>query len=102
MERAGTGLKKIVAQALSKAAPEDAAVLAWPLVCGTAVAEKTQALALADGVLQVQVPDAGWRNQLQGFVPHYLEALDRIAGGKVERIEFVLADRKQSQRAGQA
>lgn len=94
MERAGTGLKKIVAQALSKAPPEEAAVLAWPLVCGTAVADKTRALALSEGVLQVQVPDAGWRNQLQGFVPHYLGALNRIAGGKVERIEFVLPARK--------
>jgi hypothetical protein len=99
MERAATGLKKIVAEALSKAPPEDAAVLAWPLVCGTAVADKTRALQLAGGVLQIQVPDAGWRNQLNGFVPHYLDALNRIAGGKVERLEFVLAGRKDSQRA---
>lgn len=102
MERAGTGLKKIVAEALSKAPPEDSAVLAWPLVCGTAVADKTRALALQAGVLQVQVPDAGWRNQLNGFALHYLEALNRIAGGKVDRIEFVLAGRKESQRAGHA
>lgn len=102
MERAGTGLKKIVAEALSKAPPEDAAVLAWPLVCGAAVAGKTQALALAAGVLQVQVPDAGWRSQLQGFVPHYLDALNRIAGGSVERIEFVLPARKEARRAGPA
>jgi len=102
MERAGTGLKKIVAEALSKAPPEEAAVLAWPLVCGTAVADKTRALALDAGILQVQVPDAGWRNQLNGFALHYLEALNRIAGGKVERIEFVLPERKPSQRAGQA
>ena len=91
MERAATGLRKIVAEALAKAPPEEAAVLAWPLVCGTAVADKTQALELVEGALRVQVPDAGWRNQLFGFVPHYLEALNRIAGGKVERIEFVLA-----------
>jgi hypothetical protein len=102
MERAGTGLKKIVAEALSKAPPEEAAVLAWPLVCGTAVADKTQALELAEGILKVQVPDAGWRNQLHGFAPHYLEAVNRIAGGKVEKIEFVLAGRKDSQRASQA
>ena len=102
MERAATGLKKIVAEALSKAPPEEAAVLAWPLVCGTAVADKTRALRLEAGVLQVQVPDAGWRNQLNGFALHYLEALNRIAGGKVERLEFVLAGRKQNDRAEQA
>jgi hypothetical protein len=84
-------LRKIVAEALAKAPPEEAAVLAWPLVCGTAVAEKTQALALVEGVLRIQVPDAGWRNQLFGFMPHYLEAINRIAAGKVARIEFVLA-----------
>jgi hypothetical protein len=91
MERASTGLKKIVEQALSKAPPEEAAVLAWPLVAGTAVAEKTRALELAGGVLRVEVPDSGWRNQLYGFTPHYLEALNRITGGKVERVEFVVA-----------
>lgn len=91
MERAATGLRKIVAEALAKAPPEESAVLAWPLVCGTAVADKTRALELAGGVLRIQVPDAGWRKQLHGFVPHYLNALNQIAGGKVERIEFVLA-----------
>jgi hypothetical protein len=102
MERAGTGMKKIVVEALSKAPPEEAAVLAWPLVCGTAVADKTRALELAAGVLSVQVPDAGWRSQLQGFMPHYLEAINRIAGGKVEKIAFVLHPRKETQRAEQA
>src|ERR1041384_1767187 len=102
MERAATGLKKIVAESLSKAPPEDAAVLACPVVCGPAVADKPRALALEAGVLQVQVPDAGWRNQLNGFALHYLEAINRIAGGKVERIEFVLPARKETQRAPQA
>ncbi len=97
MERAATGLRKIVAEALAKAPPEDAAVLAWPLVCGTAVADKTQALALVEGALRVQVPDAGWRNQLFGFVPHYREALNQIVGGKVERIEFVLAGERRKE-----
>jgi len=101
MERASTGLKKIVVEALSKAPPEDAAVLAWPLVCGTAVADKTKALALAEGVLRVEVPDAGWRKQLSGFLPHYLESLNRITNGKVERIEFVFPghERKEPKRS---
>ena len=90
-------MRKIVAEALAKAPPEEAAVLAWPLVCGTAVADKTQALALVEGALRIQVPDAGWRNQLFGFVPHYLEALNRIAAGKVERIEFVLAGERRKE-----
>ena len=105
MERASSGLKKIVIDALSKAPPEEAAVMAWPLVCGTAVAEKTKAVELADGVLRVEVPDPGWRNQLFGFLPHYLESLNRITHGNVERIEFVFAgekpagDKKEAKRA---
>ena len=100
MERAGTGLRKIVVDALSKAPAEEAAVLAWPLVCGTAVADKTKALELTEGVLRVEVPDAGWRNQLFGFLPHYLESLNRITNGKVERIEFVFpGDKRDSKRA---
>ena len=101
MERAGTGLRKIVVDALSKAPAEDAAVLAWPLVCGTAVADKTKAIELSAGVLRVEVPDAGWRKQLHGFLPHYLEALNRITNGKVERIEFVFVGetKKDAKRA---
>ncbi len=101
MERAATTLRKIVTDALSTAPPEDAAVLAWPLVCGTAVADKTRALELQGGTLRVEVPDAGWRKQLQGFAPHYLDAINRIAGGKVEKLEFVLAGdaRKEPQRS---
>jgi len=102
MEHARSGLQKIVADTLRRAPAEEAAVLAWPLVCGTAVADKTQAIDINDGVLHVQVPDAGWRNQLHGFALHYLEALNRIAGGKVERIEFVVPSRKETQRADQA
>jgi hypothetical protein len=101
MERAATTLRKIVTDALSTAPPEEAAVLAWPLVCGTAVAEKTRALELVEGTLRIQVPDAGWRNQLFGFVPHYLDAINRIAAGKVEKLEFVIAGdvRKEPRRA---
>src|SRR4051812_30731595 len=100
MERAASGLKKIVVEALSKAPAEESAVIAWPLVCGTAVAEKTRAIELAEGVLRVEVPDAGWRNQLFGFLPHYLESLNRTTNGKVERIEFVFAgDKKDAKRA---
>lgn len=101
MEAAGAGLRKIVVGALQKASVEDAAVLAWPLVCGTAVAEKTTALDFAEGVLRVQVPDAAWRKQLSGLLPHYVSGLNRIVDGKVRKVSFVLAAelKKEAQRA---
>ena len=90
MEHAGTGLQKIVADSIRRAPSQDAAVLAWPLVCGTAVADKTRALDFSDGVLSVQVPDATWRSQLMGLAPQYLAAVNQFVPQNVRRIAFVL------------
>ncbi len=90
MELAGAGLEKIVVSSLRRAPQSEAPLLAWPLVCGSAVAERTRALQFADAVLRVQVPDAGWKRELQSLAPRYLAVLNRYAGQKVERIEFVI------------
>ncbi len=95
MEHAGAGLQKIVGDALRRAPLEDAVVLAWPLVCGTAVAAKTQALDFKAGVLHVRVPDLAWRAQLTAFAPQYISALNELAGQPVRRIVFVLQDEKK-------
>ena len=92
MEHARAGLQKIVADTLRRAPAEEAAVLAWPLVCGTAVADKTQALDINDGELRVQVPDATWRNQLSGLAPQYLAAVNQFSSRNVRRIKFVLPE----------
>jgi hypothetical protein len=90
VEQAGTGLGKIVLDSLRRVPQGDAPLLAWPLVCGSVVAERTRALEFADAVLRVDVPDAGWKREMQGLAPRYLAALNRYAGQKVERIEFVI------------
>ena len=64
--------------------------MAWPLVCGSAVAERTRALSFLDGVLRVAVPDAGWRSELQMLAPRYLTAINRYTIQVVRRIEFVI------------
>jgi len=66
-------------------------LLAWPVVCGAAVAEKTKALSFVDGVLVVAVPDAAWRMQLQGMYQQYLAGLNQLAGKQVQNISFVVA-----------
>jgi hypothetical protein len=90
LEQAGAGLEKIVMGSLRRVPQSEAPLLAWPLVCGSAVAERTRALEFGNAVLRVEVPDAGWRRELQGLAPRYLAQLNRYAGQKVERIEFVI------------
>jgi hypothetical protein len=90
VEQAGTGLGKIVSDSLRRVPPGDAPLLAWPMVCGSVVAERTRAVEFAEAVLRVEVPDAGWKREMQGLAPRYLAALNRYAGQKVERIEFVI------------
>ena len=95
MEHAGGGLEKIVVGSLRRVPPAEAPLLAWPLVCGSVVADRTQALEFADAILRVEVPDAGWKREMQSLAPRYLVALNRYAGQKVERIEFVIRQEKQ-------
>ncbi len=90
MQQAGAGLEKILIGSLRRVPQAQAPVLAWPLVCGSAVAERTRALDFKDAVLRVEVSDAGWRREMQNLAPRYLAALNRYAGQRVERIEFVI------------
>jgi Dna[CI] antecedent, DciA len=96
MEQAGPGLEKIIAQSLRHAPPADAPVTAWPLVCGSAVAERTRALNFEDGVLRVAVVDAGWKSELQTLAPRYLAMMNRYVAQAVRRIEFVIGSLEHS------
>jgi predicted nucleic acid-binding Zn ribbon protein len=89
MEHAGVGLEKIVAQSLRLAPPAEAPLLAWPVVCGSAVAERTRAVSFQEGVLQVEVADARWKAELQSLAPRYLAMINRYTTESVRRIEFV-------------
>lgn len=99
LEPARLGYHRIVADILRRAPAEDAVRIAWQLVSGSQVAQRTTALDLQDGVLQVRVPDLTWRTQLSDFVPQYLVALNSMLGSKVQRIEFVLPEKKSAHRA---
>ena len=90
MEQAGSHLEKIVAQSLRQVPPAEAPLMAWPVVCGSAVAERTQALDFNDGVLRVGVADMGWKLELQALAPRYLAAINRYTTEIVRRIDFVV------------
>jgi predicted nucleic acid-binding Zn ribbon protein len=94
MQPAGLGLEKVLARSLRKAPADQAPLLAWPLACGSAVAGRTRAVNFADGVLRVEVPDAGWRKELQTLAPRYVAVVNRYVAENVARIEFVIAARK--------
>jgi hypothetical protein len=98
MEPARAGFHKIVADILRRAPAEDAAGIAWGLVCGRTVAGKTEVLEFRAGVLRVRVPDEAWRANLAGFVPGYIEMLNTMLSEKVETIEFVPPQRSPQKR----
>jgi hypothetical protein len=93
MEQIGSGLEKIVAATLRRAPAGEGPVLAWPLACGRAVAERTRALDFVQGILRVEVPDAGWRGELQALASQYLAMINRYVSASVVRIEFVLPEK---------
>jgi hypothetical protein len=90
MQQVKTGLEKIVAHSVRRAPADQGPVLAWPLACGRAVATRTSALDFVGGTLRVQVPNAGWRRELQSLAAQYLAVINRYASESVMRIEFVL------------
>jgi hypothetical protein len=90
MEPVRTGLRHIMRDLLHTRPAEEAAVLAWPLVCGKEVASRTQAVSFADGVLTVAVSDVSWRNQLQSFAPRYMTAYAELLGQTVKSVKFVV------------
>jgi hypothetical protein len=95
MERTRFGVNNMAALILRGTAPDEAVPLAWPLVCGTRVAQRTRAIAFSDGELTVEVPESAWRSELAGYLPHYLHQLKLTTGIAVEKIRFVVSHEKE-------
>jgi len=95
MRHASSTLRKIFAYTLHREGGDNAPVLAWPLVCGSKVAERTSAISYADGVLTVEVPDATWQQQLHSFNPQYLAALRQMSAQPVTAIKFVVKNQTE-------
>jgi len=88
MQSARQDLHAIAARVLKDTDPADAVVLAWPLVCGAAVADRARAVAFENETLRVAVPDKGWQLQLEAFNPQYLHRLSNLAGVAVKHISY--------------
>jgi ribosomal 50S subunit-associated protein YjgA (DUF615 family) len=90
MQPAGGELAKIMRELVRRAPAQDAPVMAWPAVCGQAVAARTRALQFAGGRLRVEVPDAVWRAQLAELESRYRGQFKLLLGREqVRQIEFV-------------
>jgi hypothetical protein len=91
MQSTRQNLQSLAARVLKNTAPEEAVLLAWPLVCGSSVAERATAIRFENGTLSVCVPDRGWQSQLYDFSAQYSEKLSRLTGVVVERIRYEVA-----------
>jgi Dna[CI] antecedent, DciA len=90
MNRASTALESVISKALHQAPAAESVLLAWPVACGSAVADRTRAVGFAGGVLRVEVADKGWQRELTALAPRYVAEINRFAAARVERVEFVV------------
>ena len=90
LNRASAGLDSIIAKSLRRVPADESALLAWPVACGSAVADRTRALSFVDGILLVEVADKGWQRELTALAPRYVAAINRYSAASVRRIEFVV------------
>jgi len=90
LNRVSAGLETVIAKALQRAPAADSVLLAWPIACGSAVADRTRPLSFSDGILRVEVADAGWRRELAHLAPRYLALINKYSSVSVKRIEFVV------------
>ncbi|MGH9673065.1 MAG: DciA family protein [Bryobacteraceae bacterium] len=90
MERAGRVLRRSSAGAY--VTTEEIAVAAWPAAAGKIIARHTDAKALVNGSLLVDVEDRLWQRQLRGLSGQILAKLEQVAGsGIVRGIDFRVA-----------
>lgn len=92
MEPVRSGLRNIMSDILRTRPAEEAVVLAWPLVCGREVAERTTIVNFADGKLTVNVSDQAWRAQLASFEQRYISEFGALLGPLVTEINFKAAN----------
>jgi len=96
MERVAANLEKVMGDALRRAPRGESVVLAWPLACGSAVADRTRVLGFSAGVLSVEVSDQDWRRELSRLASQYVAAINKYSRERVERIEFAVANQPRN------
>lgn len=67
---------------------EDRLAAAWPVACGTTMAEHGTILGYHDGEVRVEVPDGRWLRQMSSMRRQLEPELARVAGVRVTKIHF--------------
>lgn len=81
-------LKGSLRRSLGAMRDEDKLAAAWPVACGKAMAERGTVMGYADGVVEVQVADRAWLQQMMSMRGQLAGELARISGVKVCEIHF--------------
>ena len=70
--------------------PEDRLSAAWLVACGPALVDRSAVVGYANEILQVEVCDRAWLEQLRTVQKQLSTELTQIAGVKVAGIHFVV------------
>jgi predicted nucleic acid-binding Zn ribbon protein len=83
-------LRGSLARTLEGIRHEDRLAAAWTVACGRAMAEHGTVVAYENGVVRVEVSDPVWLRQMNALRSTLEREMARIAGVKVQAIEFYL------------
>ena len=75
-------------RSLRTLAEADRLSAAWTVACGRAMAERGEIMGFVDGVLEVEVADAQWLEQMEAMHGQLAGEVGRIAGVAVREIHF--------------
>jgi hypothetical protein len=81
-------LKLSLRRSLGALSEKDRLAVAWPVVCGRAMAERGVVVGYVDGVVRVQVEDGAWLRQWMSISVQLAGEMARIAGVRVSEIHF--------------
>lgn len=74
-----------------EAVPElDRLATAWTVACGRALAARGRVMGFANGIVEVEVEERAWLDQMNAMRPVLERELARIAGLRVGGIHFYL------------
>lgn len=77
-----------LARSLEALAEEDKLAAAWPVACGSAVAQRGIVTGYNEGVVRIQVVDEIWMQQMMSMRSQLTAELAKIAGVKLREIHF--------------
>jgi hypothetical protein len=81
-------MKKSLGRSLNSLSDEDKLAAAWPVACGKTMAERATVISYEGGVLQMQVENRAWLQQLMSMREQLAGEMARITGVGVSEIHF--------------